>query len=270
MSLARGCANTNVGLYRRYMKKCRGCGFDNDDSAQYCSDCGHVLVETSGRTFPLPPASPSRKLPMAHHRQVVKRLAFSGFIGWAGLQTALAIDVFLLPHAAGFAAEAGRLEGFIYFGMLFTLCYVASFVFLAIPSYFFFRPKLPHIPLFARAFCGAALFICSVPVWSVLGSVWLQVSRGDMRTFTALAAIAGLSSFSVLTPSIRMLASTHISLTRKLFLYCAAGAVIWYLAETGATLFCYFGDGLISKCIYLPFFWLARWPNYLLQPCFPK
>ena len=61
----------------------------------------------------------------------------------------------------------------------------------------------------------------------------------------------------------------RMTFTRRLFLYCAAGAIVCVVAQVGL-LFCFFTYQLIGKYIYLPFEWLSSWPNMLFQPFFPK
>ena len=44
---------------------------------------------------------------------------------------------------------------------------------------------------------------------------------------------------------------------------------MWFIAQAGE-LFCFFTYQIIGKYVYLPFFWLASWPNMLVQPIYPK
>ena len=60
-----------------------------------------------------------------------------------------------------------------------------------------------------------------------------------------------------------------MTFTRRLFVFIASGAVVWCVAQAGS-LFCFFTYELIGQYVYLPFYWLAMWPNLLVQPFYPK
>src|SRR5437899_8146145 len=59
-----------------------------------------------------------------------------------------------------------------------------------------------------------------------------------------------------------------MTFTRRLLLCCGGGAGVWAVVQAGS-LFCFFTYELIGKYLALPFFYLANWPNLLVQPFYP-
>lgn len=52
--------------------------------------------------------------------------------------------------------------------------------------------------------------------------------------------------------------------TRRLCSYVAAGGLAWLVAQLGVLL-CFFTYESLGRHIYLPVFWLAYWPYFLVQ-----
>jgi hypothetical protein len=126
-------------------------------------------------------------------------LIHSASTGWVAMIAAFAVYIFLLPHGPHFAPEVGPLGAFIIFGIMLSGFYIVDFVFLAIPSYYFFWNRKQPPRRWQCVLCGAVLFLCSVPLWLIVCGG--HGTAAGILLYAVLAVIAGAASFYVLSPT---------------------------------------------------------------------
>jgi hypothetical protein len=120
---------------------------------------------------------------------------WSAIAGWAALAIAYSIEAFIALHGAN-CAPLGPFGTYIVFELFFSLYYLADFLLLSLPAYFFLRRRQAPVHRGVWTFCGAVIFALSVPVWSYVGA---DLNTPDMIYCAVLAAIAGSASFYVLS-----------------------------------------------------------------------
>ncbi len=134
----------------------------------------------------------------------ISALFVSGVAGWAAFIAAFAAYVFLIPHPPGFAPEIGPFGSFVFFGVVFTACYLLEYMLIAVPSYVLFRSRRSIIRFWPRCFLGGLLFALGAAALACLDSIDSGRALEAPLYVIVLGFIAGFAAFAFLVMKLKL------------------------------------------------------------------